>query len=80
MELPVAGLLGAMIGTTLGAVVYVAVLHQLDGWLRQVNERRADEDRAAFEERISVMRRALLFGQTGAFAVAGYWAGTAVGT
>jgi hypothetical protein len=76
VEIPVAGLIGAMIATALGAAGYVAILGHLDAWLRQVNERRADEDPAAFEERISVLRRALLFGQLAAFAAAGYWAGT----
>ena len=79
MEIPVAGLIGAMVATALGAALYVAILGQLDGWLRQVNERQADEDAAGFEERISVMRRMVLFGQLAAFAAAGYWAGTVVG-
>jgi hypothetical protein len=79
MELSAAGLIGAMIGTAVGALNYVAIVSYAEGWLRARNTLQAAEDRAAFEQRVSVMRRFILGADVLICATVGYWFGKTMG-
>jgi hypothetical protein len=79
MELSLAGLVGAMIGTAVGALNFVAIAAYAEGWLRARNTLEAAEDRAAFEKRVAVMRRVVLGADILICATVGYWFGKAMG-
>ena len=79
MELPLAGLIGAMIGTVLGAINYVVIVGFVVGRLRALDTSQTADERAAFEEKISVMRRLILGLDIAVFAAIGYWFGNTVG-
>ena len=79
MELPLAGLIGAMIGTVLGAINYAVLVGFVVGRLRVLDTSQTAEERAAFEEKISVMRRLILGLDIVVFAGIGYWIGKTIG-
>ncbi len=79
MELSLAGLIGAMIGTALGAMNYVAIVAYAESFLRARSTLQSPEQRAAFEQRLSVMRRAILGADILICAGIGYWFGKAMG-
>ena len=79
MELSLPGLIGAMIGTAVGAMNYVAIVVYAEGWLRARNTLEAAEERAAFEQRVAVMRRVILGADILICATVGYWFGKTIG-
>jgi hypothetical protein len=79
MELPLGGLIGAMIGTVLGAVSYALTLGVVVGRLRALDTSQTADERAAFEAKISLMRRLVLGLDIVVFAAIGYWIGKTVG-
>ena len=79
MELSAAGLIGAMVGAAVGAMNYAAIVIYAEGWLRGRNVAESAEDRAAFEERVSVMRRVILGADILICAAVGYWFGKTIG-
>ena len=79
MELPLGGLIGAMIGTVLGAINYAVLVGFVVGRLRALDTSRTAEERAAFEEKISLMRRLILGLDIVVFAGIGYWIGKTIG-
>jgi TRAP-type C4-dicarboxylate transport system permease large subunit len=79
MDLSLSGLIGAMIGALLGAINSVAIIAYADGWLRSRNMVQTAEERAAFEERVTVMRRSILALNIAICAGIGYWFGKTVG-
>ena len=78
MELSLGGLIGAAIGTALGAVSFAFLAPMIDGRLRAAMPD-TPEARADLERRISTARRSLLAFEMLVFVGAGYWAGTALG-
>jgi hypothetical protein len=78
MEISLAGWLGAMVGTIVGVSVYAVTLPLIVHRLRPARPQSLEE-RAASEQRLSVLRRALLAVDIGLFASLGYWFGKAVG-
>jgi hypothetical protein len=79
MELPLAGLIGAMIGTVLGAINYAVVVGFVVGRLRALDKSQTADERAAFEAKVSVLRRLILGLDILVFACIGYWFGNTVG-
>jgi hypothetical protein len=79
MELPLAGLLGAMIGTMLGAINYAVIVGFVVGRLRALDTSQSAQERAAFEEKVWLMRRLILGLDIVVFAAIGYWFGNTLG-
>jgi hypothetical protein len=79
MELSLSGLIGAMVGSAVGALNYVAIVAYAEGWLRARHTVESAEERAAFEERVSVMRRSILGADILICAAVGYWFGKTIG-
>ena len=79
MSIPWAGWLGALAGTAIGAIIYVAALGFIEQALRTLETPQTAEERAAFSRRRSAMRRGILAIDIAVCAVIGYWAGEALG-
>ena len=79
MELSLAGLIGAVIGTVLGVANYAVIVSFVEGRLRALDTSQTAAEWAAFEEKISVMRRLVLGLDIVVFAGVGYWFGKTVG-
>ena len=79
MELPLAGLLGAMVGTMLGAINYAVIVGFVVGRLRALDTSQTAQEREAFEEKIALMRRLILGLDIVVFGGIGYWFGNTVG-
>jgi len=75
MDLSLAGLIGAMIGTVVAAVIYHAFIGALDRGLRTRVSSRTAEGRDTAEFHMSLVRRAMLAVDLFIFAALGYWLG-----
>jgi len=71
MELSLAGLLGAMAGSVLGAINAVAIIGYANSWM---HERQV----AQGEENAALVRRSILGANVLICAAIGYWFGTTV--
>jgi hypothetical protein len=78
MELSLAGLLGAMIGTAIGVVNYAVVVGFVEGRLRALDKSQTAEEREEFERKISAMRKIVLAIDIFAFGGIGYWFGKTI--
>jgi hypothetical protein len=78
MELSLAGLIGAMIGTLLGAINYAMIVSFVVRALRANDTSQTAAERDAFETRISVLRRAILGADIAICAGVGYWFGKTI--
>jgi hypothetical protein len=75
MDLSLAGLIGAVIGTIVAALAYVPLLTLVERGLRsRVSAGNADE-RESFEQEASLLRKAVLAVDIILFAGIGYWLG-----
>jgi hypothetical protein len=79
MELSLGGLIGAMIGSALGAVNSIAIIAYANGWLRARLAISNDAEQARFEERAALMRRGILAANIVLCASIGYWFGMTLG-
>ena len=79
MDLSLAGLLGAMAGSLIGAINSVAIIAYADGWLRARQALSTDADRVQVEDRAAIMRRGILGLNVLLCAAIGYWFGTTLG-
>ena len=77
MELSLAGLIGAVLGTIVSAAVYGPLIDAVEGGLRK--RRAATEDRATFVQEIALLRRGILAADMLLCAGLGYWIGLAIG-
>ncbi|HTE78543.1 MAG TPA: hypothetical protein VK653_17650 [Xanthobacteraceae bacterium] len=75
MELSLPAWLGALCGMIVAAVIYVPGIRIIERRLRAANVPETLEQRSAFEDKLSVMRRVLLGLAIAVLAVAGYWIG-----
>ena len=71
--------LGALAGTVIGVVIYVAAMGLIDRTLRALETSDTPQERGEFERRLSVMRRTILAIDIAVCAAAGYWIGAAWG-
>jgi hypothetical protein len=77
MELSLAGLIGAVLGTAVSAVFYGPLIDAIEGGLRK--RRTAIEDRATFAQEIALLRRGILAADMLLCAGIGYWIGLTIG-
>jgi hypothetical protein len=75
MELSLPAWLGALCGMIVAVAIYVPGIRVLERRLRAGNVPETLEQRSSFEDKLSVMRRALLGLAIALLAVAGYWIG-----
>jgi hypothetical protein len=77
MDLSLAGLIGAVLGTAVSALIYGPLIDAIERALR--NRRAAAENRATFAQEIALLRRGILAADMLACAGIGYWIGLTVG-
>jgi hypothetical protein len=79
MELSLPAWLGALAGMIVAAVIYVPGIRLVERQLRGSSDAKAPEQRLAFEDKLSVVRRLILAFDVAILAAAGYWIGNMVG-
>jgi hypothetical protein len=67
--------IGALIGTIIAVVIYVPGIRVFERQQRAQSGPMTLEQRQAFEDKLSVMRRLILGADIAILAVAGYWLG-----
>jgi hypothetical protein len=77
MELSLAGLIGAVLGTIVSATVYGPLVNAIEGGVRKA--RAASDDPAAFARELGLLRRGVLAADMLLCAGLGYWIGSQVG-
>ena len=77
MELSLAGLIGAVVGTIASALVYGRLVDAIEGTVRKA--RGAPDDHATFAQEIALLRRGVLAADMLLFAGLGYWVGQKLG-
>ncbi len=75
MELSLPAWLGALAGLIVAAAVYVPGIRIVERRLRGSSEAKTPEQRAAFADKLSVVRRLILAVDVAILAAAGYWIG-----
>jgi hypothetical protein len=71
--------LGALVGTVLAVAVYVPAIRVMERHLRAQSGPQTSEQREAFEDRLSLLRRLILGADIAILAALGYWIGSAIG-
>ena len=71
--------LGALLGTIVAVAIYVPAIRIVERRLRAQSGPQTLEQRRAFEDRLSVVRRMILGADIVILAVAGYWIGNFLG-
>jgi hypothetical protein len=79
MEFSLPAWLGALGGMILATAIYVPGIRIVERRLRQSSAVEGAEQRAAFESKLSVVRRLILACDIAALAAAGYWIGKIFG-
>jgi hypothetical protein len=79
MELSLPAWLGGLAGTIVAVALYLPAIRVIERRLRAQSVPTTLEQRAAFEEKLSVMRRLILGTDIAILAVVGYWIGNAIG-
>jgi hypothetical protein len=77
MELSLAGLIGAVLGTAVSAVIYGPLVGAIEEALRK--RWASGEDRATFAQEIGLLRRGVLAADMLLCAGIGYWIGLTIG-
>ena len=78
MEFSLPAWLGALVGTVIAVAIYVPVIRHIEGQLRVRSGPQTLEQRAALEEKLSIMRRVILGVDIAVLATAGYLIGNAM--
>ncbi|HSZ67198.1 MAG TPA: hypothetical protein VK825_13420 [Xanthobacteraceae bacterium] len=68
--------IGALIGTMIAVAIYIPGIRIFEQQQRAQSGPMTLEQRKAFEDKLSVMRRLILGADIAILAVAGYWLGT----
>jgi hypothetical protein len=79
MEFSLPAWLGALCGMIAAAAIYVPVIRIVDRRWRKSSSVEAPEQRAAFEDKLSAVRRLILACDVALLAAAGYWLGNILG-
>ena len=77
MELSLAGLIGAVVGTIASALVYGRLIDAIEGAVRKA--RGNADDLKTFAQEIALLRRGVLAADILLFAGLGYWLGQKLG-
>ncbi len=80
MELSLPAWLGGLAGTIVAVAVYLPGIRIVERRLRAQSAPQTLEQRVAFEDRLSAMRRLILGIDIAILAVVGYWIGNAIGS
>jgi hypothetical protein len=70
---------GGLVGTVVAVAIYVPGIRFVERRLRAQRGPQTLEQRRAFEDRLSVIRRIILGAAIVLLAIAGYWIGTMLG-
>jgi len=70
---------GGLVGTVVAVAIYVPGIRFVERRLRTHSGPQTLEQRRAFEDRLSVIRRMILGAAIALLAIAGYWIGTMLG-
>ena len=79
MEFSQPAWLGGLAGTIVAVALYVPGIRVVERRLRAGRGPQTIEQRTAFEEKLSVVRRLILGADIAVLAVIGYWIGNALG-
>jgi hypothetical protein len=79
MELSLPAWLGALCGMIVALAIYVPGIRIVERHLRKSSGANTAEQRAALEDKLSVMRRLILGCDIAVLAAAGYWIGNMLG-
>ena len=79
MEYSLPAWLGGLAGTIVAVILYVPGIRIFEERLRAQGGPKTLEERAAFEDKLSVTRRVILGFAIAILAVVGYWIGNAFG-
>jgi hypothetical protein len=79
MDLSLPALLGAMLGTIVGAINYAVIMRIVEPRLRALDKSQSREELEEFERKIALMRRIILAIEVVVFAAIGYWLGRTFG-
>jgi membrane associated rhomboid family serine protease len=79
MEYSLPAWLGALAGTVVAVVIYLPVIRLVERRMRGQSGPMTLEQRAAFEDKLSVVRRLILGLGIAILATLGYWIGNAIG-
>ncbi len=79
MELSLPAWLGALCGMIVAAAIYVPGIRLVERHLRGSSDAKTAEQRGAFEEKLSVVRRLILAFDVAILTAAGYWIGNMFG-
>ena len=76
MDFSMPAWIGVLIGTMIAVAIYVPGIRRFEQQQRTQSGPMTLEQRKAFEDKLSVMRRFILGADIAFFAIAGYWLGT----
>jgi len=79
MEYSLPAWLGGLAGTIVAVALYVPVIRLIDRQMRAKGGPTTLEERAAFEEKLSIVRRLILGIDIAILATLGYWIGKVIG-
>jgi hypothetical protein len=79
MELSAAGLIGAFVGLVAGWASYMLVVSVLEPRMRALDKSASPTERAAFEDKLALMRRLILAIEVVTLTIVGYAAGHLIG-
>jgi hypothetical protein len=80
MEFSLPAWLGALAGTVVAVAIYIPGIRIVERRLRAQAAPKSLEERTAFEDRLSVMRRIILGIDIALLATLGYWLGNFIGS
>ncbi len=78
LDISLAGLIGAIVGTVVAGVNYHLFIGVLERWMREREQTQTAEERDTSDVKLSLVRRIVLTVDLFAFAAAGYWIGKTV--
>jgi hypothetical protein len=79
MDISLPAWLGGLAGTIVAVVLYVPAIRVVERRLRAQSAPQTLEQRAAFEDKLAIARRAILGADIAILATVGYWIGNAIG-
>jgi hypothetical protein len=79
IDLSLAGLLGAIVGTIAAALVYGPLATLVERGFRSRDASASAEERRTFEQEMSMLRRGVLAADVLVLAGIGYWLGKTIG-
>jgi len=79
MDISLPAWLGALCGMIVAVTIYIPGIRIVERHVRKSSDARTPEQRVAFEDKLSVVRRLILGCDIAALAAAGYWLSNMLG-